>query len=648
MMWQWRMLPEMQFYPGYALGSHYPSLVVALERCGPVPDRRRALLQRLQELVPGLEVNALSHGLPHTTFAGEEPAASLQWLLALCQQLQQASGLAVFETGRVLSFAQLQARCQVPVAAQGQPAMAATLQQILAWLAQELASGASGSAHAPTDPLAEALHALAAHAISGSNSGRFFRAALELGIPVERLPGGIIQYGMGSQRRRLESSYTDETSGIAAKMARNKAISNALFAQAGLPVPRQTRVENADAAVAAAQRIGYPVVVKPADLDGGCGVAAGLESADAVRRAFAGARQLSAHVVVEQHVAGRDYRLTVFQGELIWAIERIPAHVTGDGRLTIAQLITDKNADPRRGSGHGAALKRLVLDAEAQTLLAGQGLDATSIAAAGQTVLLRRAANVATGGEPVAVFDKVHPDNARLAVRAAEQLGLDLAGIDLLIPDVAMSWRAPGNTPAICEINGQPNLGQITAPHIYGQILRRLLKSRGRVPSIVVLGAQNPLLWLQTLQHSLARRGLRVGTAGPEGVYLVGEPVTTGPVSAFKAGKMLLLDPGVDAVVVAVTCTSWLSAGLPWARYDTLVVAGSALPGITATGARLSLEQWLHALLPACDGHVFIEAKGAPGAPPGQARMHCVERFDAQTVEAIAEMTLALHREATA
>lgn len=526
--------------------------------------------------------------------------------------------------------------CQLPVAMLAQGAMLKVVQTLLDWLAAEPEPG--------QDVLAPVLQDLARHAISGSNSVRFIKAALEQGVPMERLPGGVIQYGIGSRRRRLESSFTDATPNIGARLARNKAFTNALFARAGLPVPRQVLAESADAAVAAANRLGYPVVVKPADLDGGSGVAAGLAHANDVRRAFLAARQLSAQILVEQHIPGRDYRLTVFQGEMIWAIERIPARVTGDGRHTIAQLVERENTNPLRGDGPRSALKRLKLDQEGLEALFKQGLTETSVARAGQVVPLRHAANVASGGEPVAVFAQVHPDNARLAVRAAEQLGLDLAGIDLLIPDVSRSWRAPDNAGAICEINGQPNLGQITSPHIYGQILAGLLQHKGRIPIIVVLGAREPAAWLQALSGSLAQRGLNVGTAGAEGVFLAGTPLTREPVPMFQASKMLTLDPGVDAIVVALSDSTWLTAGLPWARFDTLVLAGTSLPPISRAAHGLETpgpHQWIQSLLPACDGLVIAGAPGGGAAQCSTAEWHYIKQLNRETPEEIVAMTLA-------
>ena len=159
-----------------------------------------------------------------------------------------------------------------------------------------------------------------------------------------------------------------------------------------------------------------------------------------------------------RNISGRDYRLNVFNGELIWAIERVPGGVTGDGKSSITKLVELLNSDPLRGEGTHAPLKQLNLDDEARQLLRQYSRDENSVPAEGEFVRLRRNANVATGGTPVSVFDQIHPDNKLLAIRAAAALRLDLAGVDLLIPDIGQSWKLGGA--AVCEVNSQPNLGQ--------------------------------------------------------------------------------------------------------------------------------------------------------------------------------------------
>ncbi len=602
---KWQIMDRMHAYEGFAFGCRYPSLSLVLQGHKLSIKAKIALLERFARACPNL--------WPHLTVDQDEEGDWLQdltWLLSVWQRLQQARGIAVFEIGRVLSFTSSQARCLVPVVRHGHEAMAKVINATLQWLQYYENASSLEEQSLADEGLLHSIKGLDNIAANGSNVPRFAKAADEMGLPWMELPGAVIQYGVGSKGRWLDSSFTDETPQIAAKLARNKRWANAILAMAGLPVAPHVMIADAEQAVKAAERLGYPVVIKPLVLDGGVGVAAGLESEDEVRQAFGEAKKYSNNTLLEKHVFGRDYRLTIFQGELIWAIERVPAGVQGNGQSSVAELIEQVNADPRRGSGIHAPLKSLFLNEEAKALLTKQGLSPESVPYDGQFVRLSRTANVASGGQPVAVYHKVHPDNARLAVRAAQALGLDLAGVDLLIDDVSRSWRESGDNVAICEVNGQPNLGQTTAAHLYGQILKRLVKNGGRIPTIVLLCANQLEDLLEVFKAALQAQGLRVGIAGPKGVRVESDLISKRTNSFFAAGRMLALNRQVDAMVLAITEDSVLKTGLPLARYDALVLAGKQWPrGEKASAApmRNLVPLWLQHLLPACDGVVMVQ-----------------------------------------
>lgn len=598
----WKLLHPAHGYNGFAYGARFPSLTVLFQGCEISDQTKSALWEVLIRACPAMGRSSVADekgtsGWLHDLF----------WLLTVWQRVQQASGLALFETGRILSSTATQARCLVPVLSGSHKGVARLIHATLEWIDSHDGPQSLEEVSKAEEGVSRAVKSLAPLAAQGSNVPRFVKAAHELGLPMMALPGGVIQFGKGSKARRLDSSFTDETPTIAAKLARNKRWTSSILEQAGLPVPAHSVVADEAQAVSAAKRLGYPVVVKPADLDGGVGVAAGLEQEADVRQAFGAAHRHSHNILVEKHVFGRDYRLVVFQGELIWAIERVPAAVIGDGRQTVDELVAQVNADPRRGTGQHAPLKSLVIDEEALSMLGKEGLSPQSVPNNGQFVRLRRTANIASGGQPVVAYDKVHPDNARLAVRAAQALGLDLAGIDLLIDDVSKSWLDEENNAAICEVNGQPNLGQTTAAHLYGEILQKLVLNGGRVPTILVLGAEQPEIWLQSFTAAFQQNALRVGSAGAQGVSFEGEPLSKGAVGSWAAGRMLALDRRVDAIVLEITDDSILKEGLPWARYDVLVLAGKNWPhpsGASTYSETALAQLWLEQLLPACDGMV--------------------------------------------
>lgn len=630
----WRLLGQIHGYSGYTHGCRYPALALSLEGA--------ALSQSVSDQLSELILEVCPAWARPTSTGPMDWRQSVEWLLSAWQALQPALGLPVYETGRILGITESQARFVVPTLGIAHQALAHVVQSTTAYLssfgyANELAS---------RKRLQHAITLLKRHGAKGSNVPRFVKAAYDLGYPIRELPGGAYQYGVAQRARWLDSSFTDVTPNLSAKLARNKVWASELLKKAGLPVPEHQLVDDEGAGLSVAHRLGYPVVVKPADLDGGVGVAAGLETDDEVRQAFSAAKGHSKRILIEKHVDGRDYRVTVFNGQAIWAIERVPGGVMGDGQRTVAELVDQLNTDVRRGVGIHSPLKTLVLDDEARQLLRRQGLTEQSVPATGLFVRLRRAANVASGGTPVAVFEQMHPENARLAERAAEALRLDLAGIDLLIPDIATSWRETGAF--ICEVNGQPNLGQTTAAHLYAPILKQLVPASGRVPTFVILGAAEPSVWLDALSAALVAQGFKVGTVSPHGVRAGEEWLTMGAVSAYVGGQMLALNRSVEALILAINDDGYLRTGLPVDRYDSLILAGNALKS-NRTIERSHRERWVGAvlagLLPACDGLVVTYQGGGLSAQVlashTTARCHTLAGDVVDVVNEVVQLTMA-------
>lgn len=598
----WKLLNSVKLYSGYVHGSRFPSLLVSFHGQALHKTDCGRLLSCFKISCPALSL------VPVVDQGEQNFKQSVEWLLTAWQALQSALGLPVSEVGQILSLSANQARCLVPSLEKRQLALANVIKHTLAFLSVPM----EASAQTQSASLTDAIQQLGLLSMQGANMPRFVNAAFQLGLPFHELPGGVYQFGEAKCARWMDSTFTDETPTISAKLARNKVWTAALLRQAGLPVQPHQLVNDAEMAVKLAVQLKYPVVVKPADLDGGAGVAAGLESEAEVRHAYAHAKTKSKNILVEKHFEGRDYRITVFNDEMIWATERVPAGVTGDGLSTVFQLIEQVNADPRRGEGPHSPLKRLTLDEEVLRLLERQNLTKDSVPKSGQWVRLNRIANVAVGGMPVAVFDRVHPDNARLAIRAAQALRLDLAGIDLLIPDISISWRQSGA--AICEVNGQPSLGFTTAAHLYAPILKRLVSGSGRVPTVLILGAREPQIWVNAILRAFSERGLKCASVSPEGVTVGGEVLTTEHVSTFAGTKMLLLNRDVEAMVIAVNDLEMARAtGLPVARFDMLVLAGhhiQAAPSDDNTWQEHWRLELLRSLLPACEGTVVTYTHG--------------------------------------
>lgn len=531
-----------------------------------------------------------------------------EWLLHWTTSLQRAAGLPVFEFGKVLgSPADAQASAVlnllIPVAACFPSGANLALDAVLNDFNRRL----NGERPDDSDEaLTTLLDQLRERAPATANTPRFLQAAHELKIPMIWLGGEVYQFGQGARSRWLDSTFTDATPNISTRMARNKHGAASLLREAGFPVPEHRQVATAEEALSFAEKTGFPIVIKPADLDGGKGVAAGLSSPQEVREAFSMAMTHSKHILAEKHFDGRDYRLTVFDGSLLWAVERVPGGVTGDGKSSIRQLVNELNADPKRGDGPHAPLKRLIMDEEAHGLLSRAGMSESSVPDAMQFISLRRTANVARGGVPVAVTEQVHPDNTDLAVRAARALRLDLAGIDLLIPDIRRSWHETGA--AICEVNAQPQLGITTSSHLYGEILQKLLPEGGRIPIVAILGAAPDDTLVADLATHFAATGKRTGWSDGKGVYSNGRMIAAAGTGSYSAGQMLLRDPTVEAIVLSIQDDQPLHLGLPFDRFDLLILAGrhieSALPRQPGHPSIL-LRALLATMQPACAGQLL-------------------------------------------
>lgn len=418
----------------------------------------------------------------------------------------------------------------------------------------------------------ESLRADAPHC--DNNTRHLIRAALSRGVPLTFLLSGLLQFGWGKRSRLFWSLATDATSMIGARISGNKLSTAALMRAVSIPVPVHEAVTDANSALVAARRIGFPVVVKPTDSEKGQGATADLRNEAEVTRAYEKARQISPNVMVEKHVDGNEYRLLVVNGRLFWAFHRVPALVRGDGVSTIEQLIENLNRTRRDAPNDGFGLRKIVVDPDLLERLERQGLALGSVPKDGALVRLRGVPRVADGGEVIPVFDRVHPDNAAIAERAAQVMRLDIAGIDLLIPDISRSWREVGGR--ITEVNSVPQLSPLSRSDIYAALLDALVEGNGRVPVALVVGDDSGLI-VDAVRERLAQAGL-VGGVASDSVVMVGrEEISHGPMEPFAAARTLTSHPSVEAIVLAAGITELLQQGLPIDRVDLLVIADSQM-----------------------------------------------------------------------
>jgi cyanophycin synthetase len=421
----------------------------------------------------------------------------------------------------------------------------------------------------------EGLIRLAGRVALGPTTQSIVDEARRRRIPVLRLDEeSLVQLGYGKYQQYVRASVTGRTSNIAVENASDKELTSRLLHDVGLPVPRNILVYSADEAAQAAAELGYPVVTKPLDVSHGRGVSLNLTTPEQVRWGFAQAAEHRRAVLVEQFLRGRDYRVLVIHDKVVAVAERVPAHVVGDGEHRIAELVEMVNRDPRRGIGHEKVLTQITIDDQARRLLAQAGYGLKTVLRQGEIFHLRSTANISTGGTAIDRTGQMHYDNVEIARRAARVIGLDIAGIDIISPDITKSLRETGG--GIVEVNAGPGFRMHLQPsegtprNVAAPVLDMLFPpgAQSRVPVIAITGTNGKTTTSRMVAHILQLHGRCVGLTTTDGIYIDGELYLAGDTTGPWSAGVVLKHPGVEAAVLETARGGILREGLGFQRCD--------------------------------------------------------------------------------
>ncbi len=411
----------------------------------------------------------------------------------------------------------------------------------------------------------------------GPSTQSLVDAAVERHIPWLRLNEySLVQFGHGKYQKRIQATVTSDTSTIATGLASDKQGTHRLLLDMGLPVPRQYTFVDEDGAVSAAKKIGYPVVIKPLDANHGRGISINLTTDEQVREAFYIAKQQgrSRTVLAESFVTGFDHRMLVVDNELVAVAKRVPGHIIGNGKTTIAGLVDEVNADPRRGIGHEKVLTRIELDTQAQQLMQAAGYTDSTVLKKDEVFFLRSTANLSTGGTAIDMTDVVHPDNREMAVRAVRAIGLDIGGVDFISDDISHSYKDVGG--AIVEVNAGPGFRMHVAPSegesrdVAGKVLDMLYPPGvpSRIPMAAITGTNGKTTTTRMLTHIMKTSGHIVGMTSTGGILVDGKVTVKGDMTGPQSAQIVLRDPTIDFAVLECARGGILRAGLGFHECD--------------------------------------------------------------------------------
>lgn len=413
----------------------------------------------------------------------------------------------------------------------------------------------------------------------GPSTGSIVEEAVARDIPWIRLgTNSLVQLGYGVNQMRFQATITCKTSSIAVDIACNKEETKRMLDNASIPVASGSICVDEEDLAACVKKIGYPIVLKPLDGNHGKGASINVTNWEDAVAGLGYAQKYSRRVIVEKFITGFDFRVLIIDNKLVAAAKRVPAHVVGNGKDSIQQLIDTTNQDPRRGYGHENVLTEIDVDRDTLDLLEKLNYTTESVPKNGEIVYLKSTANLSTGGTSVDVTDMMHPENVFLCERISRVIGLDICGVDIMAENLTQPLKENGG--CILEVNAAPGFRMHLAPseglprNVASPVIDMLYPpgKPSRIPIIAVTGTNGKTTTTRLLAHIVKNNGYKVGFTTSDGIYIQNHMLekgdTTGPISA----EYILKDPTVEFAVLETARGGILRSGLGFSRCDIAVI----------------------------------------------------------------------------
>jgi cyanophycin synthetase len=434
----------------------------------------------------------------------------------------------------------------------------------------------------------------------GPSTGSIVEEAASRGIPWIRLNKySLCQLGYGANQKRIQATVTSETSSIGVELACDKEDTKYLLEQAEVEVPRGDIIRRERSLEDACNYVGYPLVIKPVDGNHGRGITVDIQNYEEALEAFRNAKESSRSgaIIVEKYIRGRDYRLLVINNRLVAAALRTPAHVIGDGKSTIQELIDEVNSDPRRGYGNEKVLTQITVNDLTMTIIKDAGHTLETVLPEGEMFILKDTANLSTGGTAEDVLDIVHPANVAMAERISKIIDLDICGIDVMTTDITKPLAKTGG--AVLEVNAGPGFRMHLAPteglprNVAAPVIDKLFPKKGdtgRIPIIAISGTNGKTTTTRLIAHIAKMHGHRVGYTTSDGVYIQNRLLMTGDCTGPASAEFVLKDPTVNFAVLECARGGLLRAGLGFKHCDIGIVTNVAADHLGLKGIH-TIEQ---------------------------------------------------------
>lgn len=432
----------------------------------------------------------------------------------------------------------------------------------------------------------------------GPSTGSIIKEAESRGIPWIRLNKySLCQLGYGANQKRIQATVTSETSSIGVELACDKEDTKHLLEQAEVEVPKGEIISKESSLKDACDYVGFPLVIKPIDGNHGRGITVDINTYEEALEGYHEAKEVSRRVIVEKYITGEDFRLLVINHVLVAAAKRTPAHVIGNGKNTIVELVEEVNKDPRRGYGHEKELTAITINSLTKTIIADAGYTEDSVLPDGERLILKDTANLSTGGTAEDVTDRVHPANVSMAERISKIIDLDICGIDIMASAISKPLSETGG--AVLEVNAGPGFRMHLAPttglprNVAAPVVDKLFPQSGdtgRIPIIAITGTNGKTTTSRLIAHIAKMRGFRVGYTTSDGVYIQNRLLMKGDCTGPQSAEFVLKDPTVNFAVLECARGGMLRAGLAFPSCDVGIVTNVAADHLGLKGIH-TIEQ---------------------------------------------------------
>ncbi|HEY0091322.1 MAG TPA: cyanophycin synthetase [Flavobacterium sp.] len=437
------------------------------------------------------------------------------------------------------------------------------------------------SRNEPYDPQVdiERLREICINNSLGPSTQSIVTEAENRGIPWTRTGNDSnIILGYGKKQAKFQATITCRTGVISVEIAGDKEDTKILLQRAKIPVANGGICRNESDLKNIVDTIGYPIVIKPLDGNQGKGATINITGWESALSALEYAQGFSNSVLVEKFISGHDFRVLVIDHKFVAAAKRIPAHVIGDGKSTIKELIDIVNSDPKRGDGHQNVLTQIIVDHDTEQMLVNSHFTLDSVPSEGQMVTLKSTANLSTGGTAIDATDEVTQENIFLAERISRVVGLDICGIDIMAENLSEPLKQTGGV--VLEVNAAPGFRMHLCPsegkprNVAAAVVDMLYPpgKESRIPIIAVTGTNGKTTTSRLLSHIAKNSGYKVGYTTTDGIYindyLIEEGDTTGPLSA----GFVLQDPSVEFAILETARGGMLRSGLSFDQCDVGII----------------------------------------------------------------------------